>query len=536
MNLNNMVWYLIVITLITEVSSFNKLNVNKFSIVNAYLLVIYIIHKYNYSFTQISSYYQIVNYLNTKNNLLILMVITYLYLINKNSLKLSWVATFLLLVYLHNYDLIQINKEYYGYYFNTNNNLNVNLLNGIMLIHPLVLYTYYGIYISYIINICRYTKDVKIIVKKTNIYTMVAMILMSILLGCWWAEQELSWGGWWSWDLVELIALNFFLLSLIVAHSSSKNTTKEFFVSAKIYYVVFFSSLLFVRFNLINSIHNFLNSESQNQFLFYIHYTYVVYLIILLLLFICVNKYLFKKTLYINRVVLYLLLLSAQMYLVILSVLLLNIDYDLRLLYNMITLIVILYLTNNTFIKKMSFYLIFLVFTVLFLTKSTVYVNILIMALVMIIHIIFKKLENQTIKKLHVLIGVFFLISLYQTYLFNFSDSCEKTSHLVLIKINSIYNSACENTFYWYYFSCFDVKLNINLLSDVRYNTEFGLELFKNVFEKKIYICNSNLIELYNYNMQRLYQPMNHVMVFILILILYYIMYYIKYKTVSVWI
>ena len=88
----------------------------------------------------------------------------------------------------------------YNYnYLNTSHGLvNSNLLNGLMLIHPIILYYFYTIYIclnkvNLLMCIEKFTK--KTTFKKNHI-TNTLIVYTAIILGCWWAEQELAWGGW----------------------------------------------------------------------------------------------------------------------------------------------------------------------------------------------------------------------------------------------------------------------------------------------------------------------------------------------------
>lgn len=74
--------------------------------------------------------------------------------------------------------------------------LNTNLLNGIMLIHPTVLYILYSIYLlEYKVSVEIKIKNTRKNVKYKNFYKIflcVYIVLLAILLGAWWAEQELS--------------------------------------------------------------------------------------------------------------------------------------------------------------------------------------------------------------------------------------------------------------------------------------------------------------------------------------------------------
>jgi len=80
-----------------------------------------------------------------------------------------------------------VNKTLYQ---NLNNNLtttNTNLLNGVMLIHPIVLYFFYGLYIlEYKVNFKKINTQIKKIKsKKLNqkIFSNIFIIIFAIILG-----------------------------------------------------------------------------------------------------------------------------------------------------------------------------------------------------------------------------------------------------------------------------------------------------------------------------------------------------------------
>jgi|LauGreDrversion4_2_1035121.scaffolds.fasta_scaffold73006_2 hypothetical protein len=80
-----------------------------------------------------------------------------------------------------------VNKTLYQ---NLNNNLtttNTNLLNGVMLIHPIVLYFFYGLYVlEYKVNFKKInTQTKKIKSKKLNqkIFSNIFIIIFAIILG-----------------------------------------------------------------------------------------------------------------------------------------------------------------------------------------------------------------------------------------------------------------------------------------------------------------------------------------------------------------
>ena len=148
--------------------------------------------KYNLSF-----YYQLVNLLNNKINLTITVLVIYSMVCR--FLKAS-VGNYLKYSFLPMYLNVIIGDIFISnsYIISSSVTLNVNLLNGLMLIHPPILYVFYVFYIlEFKVNIfLKYKKMVKgVLIRSKTVYLSI-LIYFSIILGCWWAEQELSWGGW----------------------------------------------------------------------------------------------------------------------------------------------------------------------------------------------------------------------------------------------------------------------------------------------------------------------------------------------------
>ena len=125
------------------------------------------------------------------------------------------------------------------------------LINGFFSIHPIIIYWAY----AFILLIAFFT--IKNIWKKCYldffffsafgnflnkiIFLVTYSLFVAMILGGWWAFQEVNWGGWWNWDAVELINLFYFFLSLLM--------------------------FIFIRYNIIFSIHSFsLNSSTLSFF------------------------------------------------------------------------------------------------------------------------------------------------------------------------------------------------------------------------------------------------------------------------------
>jgi len=73
-------------------------------------------------------------------------------------------------------------------FFSSNNELNFNLLNGVMLIHPIILYVSYShifYLLFFIINKININKKLFKLQVKTKFSFLVNLLLFSISLGCW---------------------------------------------------------------------------------------------------------------------------------------------------------------------------------------------------------------------------------------------------------------------------------------------------------------------------------------------------------------
>lgn len=154
-------------------------------------------------------------------------------------------------------------------------NLNTNLTNGLCLIHPFLvywLYIYLFLYAFSKYNVFYYWKFTPII--KQLLY----INFLALLLGSWWAYQELNWGGWWNWDFVELILFVFFIKLVILNHKLkfARNLYMYMYNFVFFFYLIIF--FVFVRWDILNSVHSFnLISVFEN----YVNYIVVISLIFL---------------------------------------------------------------------------------------------------------------------------------------------------------------------------------------------------------------------------------------------------------------
>jgi hypothetical protein len=139
------------------------------------------------------------------------------------------------------------------------------LQNGFLNIHPLLiyysysitLYIWFGIY--FILKTHYFTKK-----QGAEEISLLWVVMIGILLGASWAAQELNWGGFWSWDPVELISLLILFILLGLFHVYGR----AFFFYFKFAHVFKNVFLIYwiLRGGAVSTIHSFV-SPLNNTFL-----------------------------------------------------------------------------------------------------------------------------------------------------------------------------------------------------------------------------------------------------------------------------
>lgn len=158
--------------------------------------------------------------------------------------------------------------------------INNNLTNGFCLVHPLLVYFLYIYVLQFISK--KYNFGYYWFMSKNNI-KIILISATALLLGSWWAQQELNWGGWWNWDFVELILFIFLLKMIILVHIDNFASNIFTFMSRYVFFFYLIIFFLFVRWDILNSVHSFnvLNFFEK----------YIIYISIFLLLFILLYTY-----------------------------------------------------------------------------------------------------------------------------------------------------------------------------------------------------------------------------------------------------
>jgi len=488
-----------------------------------------IVYSITNSFYSLNYFYQIINFLNTKNNMVFLFIILSLVLknslkSNNNILKVICIVTwfFYVSVGLDGGRLV-------FFYIQHTNNLNTNLLNGIMLIHPWILYFFYVVYLlEYKVIFKRFLflkKKYITHVKKKNYTNGSLLILVAILLGCWWAEQELSWGGWWSWDFVELLAVNYLLYYLILLHrNSNKETTKVVFMTKPLVFVI---AVISVRFNLINSIHNFASVESQNQY-----YYYITALLVYMLCFLIYSGFILNLkpyNLFWSLIVVFVVCFLGNLlesFKCISSITVkINILPNIKILFITITLVTLVIWVLHKKVNIGLYIVLLLLYFILLNQRTTTLLDLIGLSLVLL----FLKKSKTTfgvsdwkVTYIHMLLVFLLILTIHQIYNFipslkyilNFDIFTQSTNNFLITNQHNIF----LNT---------DYKKNVS---------DFTQGLLKSIFEKSMFFLDNNIFELYNYNYQTLIQTYGTCIVaifFILILIFFSVVYN---KNARVWI
>lgn len=147
-----------------------------------YFINLYELFDYNLIY-KISKLYNFILKLNSDQNYIILFLIFFIITIYNNLYVQN------LFVFYFFFTLITINLKFNLFDFsNVNFNINKNLLNGLLIIHPIILYTSYGMmfYLIYYIFFIKFKfmfYNNFFFVNKQQYLNTVLILLLSIFLG-----------------------------------------------------------------------------------------------------------------------------------------------------------------------------------------------------------------------------------------------------------------------------------------------------------------------------------------------------------------
>jgi hypothetical protein len=144
-----------------------------------------IYNKLNELLYNLSSYYQLVSYLNSKSNVLVIFLWILFIIFKKEKTFSSFIVVYGFLYIMYECS-DEIFRNSYTYLNIGRGLVNTNLLNGLMLIHPIILYYFYTIYIvTYKVNLtlCIQKFFKNKFSKKTYLYNTI-LVYIAIILGC----------------------------------------------------------------------------------------------------------------------------------------------------------------------------------------------------------------------------------------------------------------------------------------------------------------------------------------------------------------
>ena len=224
--------------------------------------------------------------------MLIFISITYLYKF-RQFIYFNGFLKLILLFYiiyisffLNNIKFILI--QYYSFL----NDIFINLTNGIVSVHPIIFFILYTIapLIIYLLKIIIlnfyiiYYKFYNFKLLTNLIFFKYNLILIFLVIGSIWAQQELNWGGWWNWDFVEYIGFTLYFIILFYLHFKNK---LFIYLNSNIilYIIIVIINLVFLRSPIFNSIHSFITISSTNYKPLLIFFIFLFFLTIFFMFF-----------------------------------------------------------------------------------------------------------------------------------------------------------------------------------------------------------------------------------------------------------
>jgi cytochrome c biogenesis factor len=191
--------------------------------------------------------------------LFLLLVIIF----NIHKLNIKIVTAIIFIIF---YNTPQINFFNYVLNFFKINSINTSLQNGLLNIHPILIYYVYSQLIYLWVLKYIYTNNIQLFFRSSSyVYTITIISLFGMYLGALWANQELNWGGYWSWDPVEIISVFVCLLLINFLHNKFSQVTQSnlFFFAATLWIIY-----IVIRLGVISTIHSFIRTNNVNLYIF----------------------------------------------------------------------------------------------------------------------------------------------------------------------------------------------------------------------------------------------------------------------------
>ncbi len=356
--------------------------------------------------------------------------------------------------------------------------INTTLQNGLLNIHPIYIYnTYIFVVLFWLSSYKWYHTNSTLQNTITNTFTYLCIILSGVYLGAFWASQELNWGGFWSWDPVELVSLFLIFWFLLYFHNNSGRFLNRPFNHVLIAIMIIY---FIIRLGVITTIHSFVRMNN-NPYL-----TKIALTLFTILVYMNTYKYYYMFT---TRYVKF----FVFVFLFMLYYLFANIYYILNLTnsflsdvvhgYFALTLLVLYYFltcSKSTMSKKYNSLVFLAVVALLYTYNINIY-------FVLVYFLFFYKLS--TVKDVKVHVTLLFIYVLFFVFFINmpvYNNQTKKHSNVV---INNLTNSKILDLYYELSF-CLKKQLivykNKNLISHV-----MGFSIHSNIYNN-VYIFSKN--------------------------------------------
>lgn len=137
--------------------------------------------------------------------------------------------------------------------------ININIYNNIIFTHAyLVLVTIYAL--GFLIIETSYSY--KHVIIKSSVMHAPILLILALFLGSIWSSQEVLWGGFWNWDLVEITIMIFVISSVNISHLRNlKNLNNVVLYLNKTIIFIYFIMTYANKDGFSNSVHSFTNSN-----------------------------------------------------------------------------------------------------------------------------------------------------------------------------------------------------------------------------------------------------------------------------------
>lgn len=241
------------------------------------LLFVYVVF-YIYTGYDIPILLRIVNSITDSSlnflSILFWFILIYYVIFNKNS-SIGYILIPIYLIIVSYLSPGVINS--YTSLSNLSYNINLELFNGVLSIHPLILLLSYSYLFALLLCLSYFNfySDLSIIhlssLKLSNNLVMlnhtlinlklskvIFINLLAVVLGGYWAHQELSWGGYWSWDPIEMFS---FFTSVFLIYMSHMLINRSSYYRPLIILIPLILYLFLTRINAIPSVHGFLDIQ-----------------------------------------------------------------------------------------------------------------------------------------------------------------------------------------------------------------------------------------------------------------------------------